>query len=259
MLLHYQNQALMNSAIQSDDIAQMKIDDYNQKAGSLAYYDCPQCKNKGYIAELRDGYEVMIQCDCYIIRRSNKRLVESGIDTDLTLESFLAQEEWQKRVLASAHKYCENPKGWFYVGGQIGSGKSHVCTGIVRKLISQGKEARYMKWRDDSTRIKACVCSHEDYAKLVEPLKEVDVLYIDDFLKTNNGTPTPADVNLAFEILNARYTQKCPTIISSEYYACELMNIDEAVGSRIYEMSKGNRLDIKRDKTRNYRLKENLI
>jgi DNA replication protein DnaC len=116
-------------------------------------------------------------------------------------------------------------------------------------------DAHYMRWRDDSTRIKASVGDYKEYARLVEPLKEVDVLYIDDFFKTNSGEPTIADVNLAFEILNARYVKNLITIISSEYFSCELMDIDEAVGSRIYEMTKGNRLDVSRDRKRNYRLK----
>ena len=88
-----------------------------------------------------------------------------------------------------------------------------------------------MKWRDDSTVIKASIKYADAYAGLVEPLKEAPVLYIDDFLKTNSGEPTVADINLAFEIINARYNRKdLVTIISSEYYIGDLLEIDQAVG-----------------------------
>jgi DNA replication protein DnaC len=157
-------------------------------------------------------------------------------------------------VVAKAKEYVGEPKGWFYMGGQVGCGKTHICTSIVRELIEAGNEARYMLWREVSTKLKACVNNPEEYAGIIEPLKTVKVLYIDDFWKTNTDKPTTADANLAFEILNARYNRKdLITIISSEYYLCELADIDEAVGSRIYERAKENRLDIARDKSRNYR------
>ena len=72
------------------------------------------------------------------------------------------------------------------------------------------------------------------------------VLYIDDMYKTGKGQqPTVGDVNLAFEIINARYNDTGKvTIISSERTVEEMLDIDEAVGSRIYERSKGNYLNL---------------
>ncbi len=223
-------------------------------AGDLKYYDCPKCKNKGYVAVVENDAMAMQYCTCKGIRLSKRLLAQSGINEDYKLTTYRATEDWQKRILAKAKDYLAHPNGWLYMGGQVGSGKSHVCTAIVRELIEFGKEARYMMWRDDSTKLKASVNRPEEYAELIEPLKNVGVLYIDDFWKTTTGAPTTADVNLAFEILNARYNRKgLITIISSEYHLNELTEIDEAVGSRIYERAKGNRLDIAREKTRNYR------
>jgi DNA replication protein DnaC len=52
---------------------------------------------------------------------------------------------------------------------------------------------------------------------------------------------TPADVNLAFEILNYRYVnRRLVTILSSEKTIEEILDIDEAVGSRIFERCKGH-------------------
>ena len=236
--------------------AQREANDYNVKEGNLKHYDCHKCKNKGYIAVVNDDVMAMAYCSCRTIRLSRRLLAESGINEDYTLETYNPSEEWQKRILVKAKAYLVNPQGWFYMGGQVGSGKTHICTGIVRELIEFGNEARYMLWRDDSTKLKANVNHPEDYANLIEPLKTVKVLYIDDFWKSNTGEPTVADVNLAFEILNARYNRKdLITIISSEYYLDELMEVDEAVGSRIFERARDNRLDVARDGKRNYRKK----
>ena len=68
-------------------------------------------------------------------------------------------------------------------------------------------------------------------------LKNVPVLYIDDFLK---GEYTPADVKQAFMILNDRYNSRGKkTIISTERNMTDLINFDEAVGSRLAERAKG--------------------
>ena len=104
-------------------------------------------------------------------------------------------------------------------------------------MINKGKEVYYMSWRDESTAIKADITDSEAYEKRIKKLKTVEVLYIDDFLK---GSDTDADIRLAFEILNARYNDKrLRTVISSERDITELLERDEALGSRIYERAKG--------------------
>lgn len=112
-----------------------------------------------------------------------------------------------------------------------------------------------MLWRDLAVKAKALV-NTDEYHRILQPLKDVPVLYIDDMYKTGKGqSPTTADVNLAFELINYRYNDETKrTIISTERTLDELMSIDEAVGSRIYERSKGYRLDFS-DK-QNWRLRD---
>ena len=106
--------------------------------------------------------------------------------------------------------------------------------------MDRGVDVRYMLWRDISVRAKALVNDEAEYKRLVDPLKTVRCLYIDDLFKTGKGQePTTGDVNLAFEILNNRYNdEKKLTIISTERDIEQLLNIDEAVGSRVYERSR---------------------
>ena len=81
----------------------------------------------------------------------------------------------------------------------------------------------------------------------MDELKNADVLYIDDFLK---GKVRDADFNLAFELLNYRYTQPSKrTIISTELDLPALRKIDEALARRIIERSEGYR---RRSPDRNY-------
>ena len=97
-----------------------------------------------------------------------------------------------------------------------------------------------MLWRDVSAKAKAVVNDAEEYGRIVDKLKTVSVLYIDDLFKVGKGEkPTVGDVNLAFEIINFRYADPAKvTVISSERTIGDILSIDEATGSRIYERTK---------------------
>lgn len=238
----------------------------NNQEGSLTGYDCPLCKNKGYTANIREGGIVATTCQCITIRNTLKRMETSGFGdliNTYTFENWKAEEEWQKYIFNSAKEFLNaNAKG-FYIGGQSGCGKTMICTAMAKELIKRGKEVHYMLWLDDGLKLKQAKTNEEQYNKLIESLKRVEVLYIDDFLKVGkNETPTTADINLAMEILNFRYVtakssnKRLITIISSERSIEEIISYDEATGGRIIEMTKPNfYLFIEKGKNKNYRLK----
>ena len=213
----------------------------NSLAGALTDYDCPACRNKGWIV-YRDetGAERTRTCGCMTKRRAYRRLRESGLSPLLEsyrLSTFETPEPWQKSALAKAAQYAESPgASWFYIFGRPGTGKSHLCTGICGALLRGGMDVRYMLWRDTSRELKALANDSAAFGEAIRPYKTAEVLYIDDFLK---GSTTDADIRLAFELLNSRYVARRPTLISSELSIDDVLDIDEAVGSRIYEMAKG--------------------
>lgn len=242
---------------------QSSIDRYNSSVGKLTGYNCPHCNNRGYImiAIEYGGIKntALQECVCMNTRHSLRNIENSGLANLLdkcTFEAFEAKTPWQKNALSLAKKYVENYKGnWLYAGGQIGSGKTHLCTAIVGRLLDQGMAAKYMLWRDEALALKALVNDDEAYEDAIRPLKQIDVLYIDDFLKTPpDKAPTTGDLNVAFELLNYRYNNDSITIISSEHSMDDLMKIDEAVGSRIFQKAKKYCLNISRDPQKNYRM-----
>jgi DNA replication protein DnaC len=123
-------------------------------------------------------------------------------------------------------------------------------------MLKKGKVARYMLWTDMVINLNACVNDETEYNKLIYPLKTNEILYIDDFFKTEQGKfPSGADIKRAFEILNYRYNNKLITVISSEKTLTEILDIDQAVGSRIKQMVGSYDLNIAQDKQKNYRLR----
>ena len=226
-------------------IEQMKADAINECEGSLSGYDCPICRNKGYVAIIREGSIFCRECECSAIRRSMRQIERSGLKSALescTFDNYKTLEAWQVKAKQTAQEYITDCDGkWFIASGEVGSGKTHLCTAICGELLKACVEVRYMLWRDETVRLKASVNDSTEYGRLIDPLKTVKALYIDDFMKTERGVrPTTADINLAFEILNSRYAnKKLITIISTEKSPEDLLDIDEAVGSRIFERSRG--------------------
>ena len=188
------------------------------------------------------------ECECMQQRRNLWRLHRSGLEDAIercTFATWKTPDRWQVQAKNLAEKYVAERKGWFVAAGHVGSGKTHLCTAICAELLNAGVDTLYMLWRDVATQAKAVVTDDEAYAKIVSPLKKVRALYIDDFFKMGKGQqPTVGDVNLAFEVINSRYNDRSKlTIISTERTMEDLLDIDEAVGSRIYERSKGYLLD----------------
>lgn len=264
------------------DIMQRRVDSYNASAGKLrdGYvnsdrvpipgdgYNCDLCNNRGDTAFLteRNGmlYEVHTPCRCMEIRQSIWRMRQSGLESSIrkcTFERFTVRSEWQRKMLDTAKDYLKNgvPGGqWLFMGGAVGSGKTHICTAVARQLL-YSKPVYYMTWPSESTRLKSIVNDQEEYGKALRRLKTIEVLYIDDFFKPVAGDfgplpPTPADIRLAYEIIDHRYRNHMVTIISSERYLSELVDIDEAIGSRIAERSKGYARQLARDREKNQRL-----
>ncbi len=248
-----------------EDIRALRVKWLNESSGELHLsdgYECQLCKNKGFIAKLNEwGEDVTVNCKCQKIRATLNRAKRSGLGDvlkDFTFKKYIASDEWQQNIKLKAQEFCINDQArWFYIGGQVGSGKTHICTAIASHYIKRGKEVRYMLWAEESKILKAHV-GDDIYQEKLGKYKNADVLYIDDFLKTKQGEePTSADINLAFELLNSRLLSKEKiTIVSSEKLIGELMDYDEGTMSRVYDASKPYLFGVDRDRSKNYRLRE---
>lgn len=257
--------------LSAKDYEQFKVDGLNNTVGDRDKedgYNCPLCKNKGFVAKLTEHNGMyshcFVDCKCVEIRNSIMRMKRSGLKDiikDYTFDKFKDTENWQKAMKSAAMEYAKEPSGWFFLGGQSGCGKTHLCTAICREFLLSGRSVQYLVWRDDIVLMKANVNDAEQYSKLIDRFKTADVLYIDDLFwtGTDNGDkkkkPTGGDVNVAFELLNYRYNNPSSiTIISSELTEDEILDINEAVGGRIYERAK-KAFSIAPDRNKNYRIK----
>ena len=137
--------------------------------------------------------------------------------------------------------------------GQVGSGKTHLAISIALNLIKKNYKVVYMPYRDIITKLKQSICDADVYLELIDKFKKAEVLLIDDLYK---GKINETDVNIMFEIINYRYVNYLPIIVSTEFDIKDILKFDESIGSRIYEMSKNYIVEMKRGIKNNYRLRE---
>jgi len=241
---------------------QSRVDRYNNEVGTLQGNDCPICKNKGYVMILDEMYTALKECECLRTRKNKKLIEKSGLKQliqEYTFEKFVANETWQRVIKEKALSFVQDTDShWFFIGGQVGSGKTHICTAIVNELMKQGHEALYMLWRDEIMKLKANVMEGKEYFQNIQTFKTKKGFYIDDLFKSERGKqPTTSDINIAFEILNARYNNpELITILSSEKILKEILGIDEAIGSRIFQRAGSYILELNKNPKMNMRLRE---
>lgn len=230
--------------------AHNKVKLINSEKGNLQGYSCPECLNRGYFAFVDDSENIAVYpCSCMVKRKAEDRIKKSrlgDLHSRCTLNNFLTEQKSQQSALESANNFLKSISSfpWLFTFGRPGTGKTHLCVGICHELLDMGYDVSYMKWRDGSRKIKAVVNSNVEYERLVSPLKEVQVLYIDDFLKSGSKNITPPDISLAYEIINNRYIiNGLITIISTEFSLSEISTFDAALAGRIFERSKNFSLD----------------
>lgn len=225
--------------------------------------DCPKCKGLGWIFLTDElGNECVKECECQEMVKAQMRLRASGISDEFRKKGFKNFNDRGMTLLKKAREtainYCKQfPEikdtrfNSILFSGQVGSGKTHLSMAICNAIMDSYKIAvRYMPYREEIIRIKQNVFDEDDYNGRMEQFKKAPVLMIDDLLKGKN---TEADVNILFEIINHRYLNNLPMIISTEKSIGELLDFDEGTMSRVIEMSRGHQVELK-GREYNYRI-----
>ena len=215
--------------------------------------ECDKCHGIGYIGYEKDGYQYVKECDCLSLVRARERLISSGISDEFQKKGFNNFDTRGMEVLKKAREigidYCKNfltirseKRNSVLYMGQVGSGKTHLSMAICNNIMNVHKVGCvYMPYRDEVLKIKQTVTDSINYNRAIDRFKTAPVLMIDDLLKGKN---TDADINIMFEIINYRYLNNMPMVISTEKTVEELLEFDEGTMSRVIEMARGHQIEI---------------
>lgn len=211
---------------------------------------CELCGGSTWII-YRDeqGRDVGKPCKCREKVIYSLLLKASGISEEDSKKGFGGFNTFNEPALINAKNtatlYYQNFKNMeekrvnsIMLCGSSGRGKTTLGLAITNNLISAGVGVRYMPYREEMTKLKQELVDGNKYfyEEHMFKLKNARVLFIDDLLK---GKVTETDINILYEIINSRYLQRKAIIISTEKTIEELLAFDEAIASRLIEMSKG--------------------
>lgn len=140
-----------------------------------------------------------------------------------TFDGFNIENEMQKNAFDKAFDYAKNIKkhiedgtNMIFVGkGSVGTGKTHLACAIANYVLEQGIPVKVVN-----------ICALVDELKEFTPavkreLKTVKVLLIDDIGKENGTLWLCSEI---YGIVNARYENELPTIITTEGSLKDLEN-----------------------------------
>ena len=227
---------------------------------------CEKCGGSGFLMRFdEEGRTIAKKCECRERMITELRLKASGISDAFqkkSLDNFDTKgNELLTKAKALAEDYIRTFTEIEHTGrnsalflGNPGSGKTHLSLAIGNALLNDyNVSCLYMPFREEMMKLKQL--AREDklhYEEEMYKLTTARLLIIDDLYK---GSVTEADINYVFQIINQRYLNQLPFVVSSEKSSIELLNIDEAIGSRLIEQAKGHSI-LLNDRKLNYRIYE---
>ncbi|MFT0800342.1 ATP-binding protein [Bacillus swezeyi] len=230
---------------------------------------CPPDKAR----EWKDTYSK--QCECVRRKKIARLMAASGITEEfekLVFGNF--RTDGKPKMIKEAYdcaveyfkdfeKIRRERSNSIALLGQPGSGKTHLLTAIMNNLIKKKSvQCMYFPYTEGMGDLK------DDFDQLetkLDAMRKVEVLFIDDLFKpvyttTNEGRikkprATEWQVEQIQSVVNYRYLNHLPLLVSSELTTDELLDIDEALGSRIHQMCRDYTVIIKGDRMKlNHRL-----
>lgn len=252
---------MINSDIKFKEVLE-KMKNTKVTPNMIPKYKCEKCKDTEVIFYYKDGVEYGRDCECKEVKLSIRIMENSGLCEEDLKKTFNDFETFGERDLVEAKqkvaKYIKNfndiksdRHNSFLLSGSSGRGKTTLGIIIANNLLKQLIGVRYVSYRDEVTKLKQVITDEINYNDRMNRLKTAKVLFIDDLFK---GKLTESDISIMYEVINYRYLNRLPMIISTEMTPNQLIDLDEAVGGRILEMCKGNAV-VFTSATMNYRLR----
>lgn len=133
-------------------------------------------------------------------------------------------------ALDAAEEFAKELQGWLLLEGAYGCGKTHLAAAIANHAVQSGTPTLFITVPDllDSLRF-AYNDPETTFEARFEDIRNADLLVMDDF-GTQNATPWAQEK--LFQIINYRYINKLPTVITTNLILDE---IESRIRSRLQD------------------------
>jgi DNA replication protein DnaC len=194
--------------------------------------NCPICGGVGYLR--RDlpidhpDFGKIVPCPCRskeITQSARERLFRmSSLDAlkELRFDNFdkrgrvgsgKHQADSLENAYNQARNFSEKHEGWLLLLGRYGCGKTHLAAAIANETIEAGISTLFLTVPDLLDWLRYAYSGADmSFEERFEEIRESPMLILDDF-GTQNATAWAQEK--IFQIMNHRYINKLPTVITS--------------------------------------------
>lgn len=212
--------------------------------------NCQQCHGTGYLRQdLPVGdpnFGKMVACPCQAdsLREIEAQRLQQASNLealrDKTFANFLPEgidsnlghRARLRQVYEVCRKFAEAPENrWLVLIGSYGCGKTHLAAAIANYRLSLTQPALFLNAPDflDYLRSAFAPDADESYAERFDMVRKASVLIIDDL---GTESPTPWANEKLYQLLNARYNERLPTVITTNK---DLGLFDSRIASRLQD------------------------
>lgn len=122
-----------------------------------------------------------------------------------------------------------------FVHGPVGVGKTYGMAALIRQYVYEGYQCRRISFDDFCVKVRSTFApaAKETAWQMIEPLKQVDKLFVDD-LGLRNTPESQFTYETFYSLLNKRQERMLPTFISSNKTIEQLgHSFDVRIASRL--------------------------
>ena len=222
--------------------------------------ECAVCHGAGWVTpDVPFGHADFgkaLPCKCVQIEweaRTPQRLEQYsnlGPLARLTFDTLMPQgrspQEDNQRLFFTAYeaakRYAAEPRGWFVLTGNSGSGKTHLAAAIANHCISLHVRTFFIVVPDLLDHLRATFGPNSDvtYDELFEQVRNVPLLVLDDL---GAQTSSPWAGEKLFQVLNHRFNAQLPTVVTTNV---SLDRLDDSLRSRLTDPNLATVMQVER-------------
>ncbi|MFM9108600.1 MAG: ATP-binding protein [Chloroflexota bacterium] len=201
---------------------------------------CPVCKDAGWVKlDVPVGHPFfgkLLPCQCKQAAMESRNAEERRRVSNL--EAFQRHEfddfeptAGTDEAYEAARAFAREPEGWLFLHGRCGVGKTHLAVAAAKEIQRQNANVIFAVVPDllDHLRATFDPASGAAYDDRFTLIRGAFLLVLDD-LGTENTTPWAREK--LYQIINHRYNERLPTIITSNQDQAKL---DERIVSRLLD------------------------